>query len=297
MVKNIVFILTEGDHDSAFIYRILKANGMTTNHKIAIKDYPTPLKELMTNGISSIPVEELNMEVARSRFLPSYIMQKDDNIVSIYRIGGDSKETIRTGFIKSINAFNTPDPDAIQTLKDIQISVLFFFDADDKGIGTRIDQIKKELKLSFPESEVENIDKLVNKEIFLIEDINVGGFIFTEVGKDVGLLEDILIPLMKKENEGIFYMANYFLGIHEGTNLFKSKVEYGGMIIDKTKIKKVNKQKYSYKKSLVGTVGQLQMSGKSNTVCISDSDYLNDEKIKLNTTCVDIYNFIQKVLI
>jgi hypothetical protein len=293
MVKNIIFILTEGDHDSAFIYRILKANGMTTNHKIAIKDYPFPLNDLIKNAISSIPVEELNMEVARSRFSPSYIMQKDDNMVSIYRVGGDSKEAIRTDFIKSINAFNISDPDAIQTLKDTQISVLFFFDADDKGIGKRIEQIKKELKLSFPESE-ESIDKLENKEILLIEDIYVGGFIFAETGKDTGLLEDILLPLMKKGNEGIFYMADYFLGIHEGTNLFKTKIKYEGTTKDKKKIKKVNGKKYSYKKSLVGTVGQLQMSGKSNTVCISDADYLNDEKIKSDATCIDIYNFIAK---
>ena len=79
MAKNIIFILTEGDHDSAFIYRILKANGMTTKHKTAIKDYPFPLDRLIKSGIADIPIEELNMEVARSRFMPSYIMQKEDN--------------------------------------------------------------------------------------------------------------------------------------------------------------------------------------------------------------------------
>jgi len=31
MAKNIIFILTEGEHDAAFIYRILKANGMETD--------------------------------------------------------------------------------------------------------------------------------------------------------------------------------------------------------------------------------------------------------------------------
>jgi 5S rRNA maturation endonuclease (ribonuclease M5) len=293
MAKKIIFILTEGDHDSAFIYRILKANGMTTNHKIAIKDYPFPLNELIKNGVSSIPIEELNMEVARSRFLPSYIMQKDDNIASIYRIGGDSNEIVRTDFIKSINAFNISDPDAIQTLKDTQISVLFFFDADDKGIDKRIEQIKKELKLSFPASEAENIDKLANKEILLIEDINVGGFIFAEAGKDTGLLEDILIPLMKQGNEDILYTADCFLNIHEGTNLFKGKVKYDPTTKEK---KKINGKTYSYKKSLIGTIGQLQVSGSSNTVCISKADYLTDEKIKSDATCVDIYDFIQKAL-
>jgi hypothetical protein len=291
MARKIIFILTEGDHDSAFIYRILKANGMTTNHKIAIKDYPFPLNELIKNGVSSIPIEELNMEVARSRFLPSYIMQHDENIVSIYRVGGDSKETIRTAFIKSINAFNISDPDAIQTLKDTQISILFFFDADEKGVNARIEQIKKELKLSFPESETENINKLENKEILLIDDLYIGGFIFAKAGKDTGLLEDILIPLMKQDNDDIFDLADFYLDIHEEVPLFKGKVVYDST---QTVKKKINGQKYSHKKSLIGTVGQLQMSGKSNTVCISDADYLNDEKIKTNAICIDIYDFIQK---
>ena len=293
MAKNIIFILTEGDHDSAFIYRILQANGMTTNHKTAIKDYPIPLNELIKSGISDTPIEELNMEVARSKFLPSYIMQKDDNFVTIYRVGSDSKEKIRTDFIKSVNALNVSDPDAIQTLTETQISILFFFDADDKGVGHRIEQIKKELKLSFPKSEEENIDKLANKEIFLVEDINVGGFIFTKPDNDNGLLEDILIPLMKQGNDDIFDSAEKFLEIHENTELFKGKVEYDPTVTIK---KKISGKKYSQKKSLIGTVGQLQMSGKSNTVCISDADYLNDAKIKSDVTCAEIYTFIQKIL-
>jgi hypothetical protein len=213
--------------------------------------------------------------------------------VSIYGVGGGSRSDVRIDFIKKINDFNKPDPEAIQVLKDTEISVLFFFDADDKGIDKRIEQIKKELKLSFPESEAENIDKLVNKEIVLIEDVSVGGFIFSEDEKDTGLLEDILIPLMKQGNEDIFEKAEEFLAIHEQTILFKDKIIYDE---DKTIKKKINGQKYSYKKSLVGTVGQLQVSGRSNTVCISDADYLNDAKIKSNATCIDIFNFIQKAL-
>jgi len=291
MAKNIIFILTEGDHDSAFIYRILKANGMKTDHKTAIQKYPAPLKELMINGISSVPIEELNMEVARSRFMPSYVMQADDNYVSIYRVGGDSQEETRTRFIKSLNKLNFHDPDAIQALKDTQVSILFFFDADNMGVNKRIEQIQKELKLSFPESEAENINKLVNKEILLVENINTGGFIFTEKNKDIGKLEDILIPLMEKENNDIFDKAREFLSIHESTQLFKGKLKY-----DNEGIVKVNGQDYYNKKSLIGTAGQLQFSGTSNTVCISKADYLNDDKIKSNETCKDVYNFIQKVL-
>ena len=290
MAKNIIFILTEGEHDTAFIYRILKANGISTNHAI-LKEYPFPLNELFKNGISSIPIEDLNLEVARSRFLPSRVMQKDDNILSIYQMGGDAQKQKRIDFIKLINTFNTPDPDEIQAIKDIEISILFFLDADDKGVDKRIKQIKNELQESFPKSETENIDKIINKEIVLIEDINIGGFIFTEPETNKGLLEDILILLMKQGNDDIFERAEKFLAIHKETNLFKN-----GITDEVGKNKKVNGRKYTHKKSLVGAVGQLQMSGKSNTVCISDADYLSDDKIQQDATCQDIYNFIKKTM-
>ena len=290
MAKNIIFILTEGEHDTAFIYRILKAHGVSTNHTI-LKDYPFPLNELFKNDLSSIPLEDLNIEVARSRFLPSRVMQKDENILSIYQMGGDAQRQKRIDFIKLINTFNTSDPDEIQAIKDVDISLLFFLDADNRGVDRRIEEIKDELKESFPESEIENIEKLTNKDIILVEDINIGGFIFTEAEEDEGLLEDILIPLMKLGNEDIFEKAEEFLGIHKNTNLFKN-----GITNEVGKDKRVNKKKYSHKKSLVGTVGQLQMSGKSNTVCISDADYLNNDKIKSNAICSDIYGFVKKVL-
>lgn len=294
MTKNLVFILTEGDHDAAFIYRILKANGMATNHQIPIKDYHYPLNELIKNGVSSTSIEELNMETARSKFLPSYIMEEDNNLVTIYRTGGDSKASIREGFIKQINAFNVQDPDAVQLVKDTNISVLFFFDADDKGVENRMAQIRGELKKSFPSSCYGEIDTLKEKDVLLIEDIKVGGFIFTKVGETVGLLEDILVPLMREDNDDIFDSAEDFLAIHEQTNLFKGKVTYCSN--DSTIKKKVNGKKYSHEKSLIGTVGQLQKSGASNTMCISQTDYLNETKIKANQTCVDIFSFIMKAL-
>ncbi|GHT97819.1 hypothetical protein FACS1894142_3190 [Spirochaetia bacterium] len=292
MPKNFVFILTEGSHDAAFIYRILKANGLKTNHSI-IKDYPAPLNELFKAGLYSVPIEDLNIEAARSRFLPCYVMQKDENaILSIYVMGGESKKEKRNEFVKTINAFTDSDTDAIQTIPGISISVLFFFDADDKGIGWRISQIKDELKFSLPDVDNADIDKIANKEIISTGNINVGIFVFTDKGKDTGLLEDILIPMMMQENEDIFGKAEDFLGIHREAALFRDNVEY-----DSTgKTKKVFGEKYYHKKSLIGTVGQLQLSGKSNVVCINDAAYLTDKKIKSNDTCVDIFLFVMKAM-
>ena len=71
---------------------------------------------------------------------------------------------------------------------------------------------------------------------------------------------------MRQDNDDIFEEAEKFLGIHSSCNLFKEKLTYDESW---TVLKKVNKVKYSHKKSLVGTVGQLQKSGMTNTVCIA----------------------------
>ena len=74
--------------------------------------------------------------------------------------------------------------------------------------------------------------------------------------------------------------------------MFKGKIKY----YDNGKIKKVNDVKYDHNKSLIGTVGQLQKSGMNNTVCITQTDYLNKNKILKDDSCNLIMDFIRKTL-
>ncbi len=107
------------------------------------------------------------------------------------------------------------------------------------------------------------------------------------------MLEDVMLPLMKQDNDDIFDAAETFLKIINTCALFKDKLKS-----DKDgHLKKVNNIKYTHSKSLIGTIGQLQKSGKSNTVCISDADYLTDKKILNNDTCKEIVELLKQVLI
>jgi len=288
-MTNFIFILTEGDHDVAFLYRILKANGIKT-HNIAIKDYPEPINKMFIKDLSFSVNEELNIDAVNSIFLPHRVMRKDDNILCIYKTVGDTQEEKRKKIVKTIDEFIPVDPDEINVADNSTFSMLFFFDADKRGVNNRLAQVKDELKAVLNDESVKNVN---NKEIIKIRNMNIGLFVFTGEDNNTGSLEDILIALMKKGNEDIFIEAEKFLDIHEKTALFKDKIEYD---VDKAK-NKINGEKYYYKKSLVGTVGQLQMSGKSNTVCITDADYLTDEKIKSEKVCNEIISFIKKVMI
>lgn len=288
MANNFIFILTEGDHDAAFIYRILKANGFKT-YSEKIGSFPPPLNDFLQADIKNITIPDVKIEVAKVRFLPNEVMHKEDNLLLIYTLGGDSVRQLRMSIVKTLNAFNIQDPDALQAAPEIEISVLYFFDADDKGVTYRLLEITEELKEIFEIEELPN--QMLNNELLDIEDMTFGAHVFTKPGTDEGLLEDILLPLMEQDNDDIFTAARKFLSIHPDTGLFSDKLTYVGPVL-----KKVNKQKYTEKKSLIGTVGQLQKSGKSNTVCIRDADYLNDAKIHGNPTCMTILEFINKAM-
>lgn len=288
MAQNLLYILTEGSHDDAFVYRILKTNGFTTNDEL-IKNYPKPLNDFLSRDILNVSIPEVKIQEARSRFLPAYVMNRGNNLILIYSIGGESKADIRISLINALNALNEPDPDAIQAIPDTSISVLYFFDADKLGTEARMNQVIEECKKAFPKVDFkENYDPA---KFHLFEGIQVGTYIFRKPDADEGMLEDVLLPLMRDGNDDIFQAAECFLKTNKTCNLFKNSLQLDGT----GQILKVSGEKYSHKKSLVGTVGQLRKSGKSNTVCISDAEYITDAKIKANDTCQDIMSRINKV--
>jgi hypothetical protein len=295
MANNTIFILTEGDHDSAFLYRILKANGFTS-YKKKIKDYPAPLNSFLEKDIINVSIPEVKIQHARTRFLPYYVMQSGDNLIFIYSIGGDTKNEIRTALVSSLNAFNVDDEDdlAIQALPNTTMSVLYFFDADDKGTDSRIAQVIDEIKPAFSKFTFRENSHYKASAFYQIEDLKVGTYIFREVAEDKGMLEDILLPLMQQDNVDIFEAAETFLSTNTTCTLFKDKLQYDET---GTILKKVNTVRYNHRKSLIGTVGQLQKSGMSNAVCISQTDYLSNPKILDNDTCKEIIELLKQVMI
>lgn len=294
MVENTIFILAEGDHDSAFLYRILKASGFSS-YKEKIKDYPSPLNDFLQQDILNITIPEVKIQQARTRFLPHYVLKQDNNLIFIYSIGGDTKGEIRTSLITALNAFNIEDEDglALNASPNASISVLFFFDADDKGTQNRMNQLLDEIRPAFPSFDFSPPSDYAPSEFHQIEDMKIGAYIFKEKETDQGMLEDVMIPLMKQDNDDIFSAAETFLMINRTCLLFKDKLTFdeSGDIL-----KKVNNVKFSHKKSLIGTIGQLQKSGMSNAVCISQTDYLTDEKLLNNSTCAEIMELLKSVM-
>ncbi|SHE78662.1 DUF3226 domain-containing protein [Chryseobacterium sp. OV279] len=270
MATQILAILCEGVHDVEFLSKILRFNGFSSNDSSKIKDYPAPIAQLLKTEATKSNVDDLNLMTVRQVLLPGSTVRKDNNYLLIYAMGGDEKKTIRKQLLSDFHML-IPKKDEISSLpKDTNLGIIYFLDSDDKGISERISNLNTEI------NEIINIQPFKShKEIYNHNGLKLGAFIFTGADNDTGKLEDILMPLMKKDNEDIFENANSYLKDHYN---------------DGRKV-----QKYDNDKSIIGVVGQLQISGASNTVCIKKSDYLNDVKIKADIKCIEIVDYINSL--
>lgn len=270
MPKKVIAIFCEGQHDVAFISRILKFNGFISNGSLKISEYPSPINNLFKTEIIKSNLQDINIQNARDILIPSSSIRRDDNFVLLYSLGGDSKKRFRQKLLSEYFEL-IPKPNEISALPlDVKLSILYFFDADEKGVDLRINELNDEIY------EILGIKPFSShKEVFNYNDLILGSFIFTGDDNNIGKLEDILVPLMKENNEKIFIDAKEYL-----TNNFEE---------DRC-------NKFDEFKSIIGMAGQLQFSGSSNVVCINKSDYINSSKISSNNKCLEIVNFMNNFI-
>lgn len=295
-MRKILFTLCEGPHDVAFLYRILRINGLQKYWK-SIGEFPAPLNEYFVKEATGENLERLKLEIVRNRHLPSEaLIYRDDALVLLYAIGGDSKAALRQRLLQDIARMygrRPPEEKKIGTGATAECSVFYFFDADNKEIEGRFQEICSELS------------KVLGPEVSLSKEspkyrssngITYTAHIFTETGKQTGKLEDILLPLMRQNNEDIFQHAERYMELHDSTRLPRLKVrEVNGQLTEVRDNK--DKGKYDRDKSVIGVAAQLQNSGSTNAVCIKHSDYLNRDKIISNPSCLEIWQAFESLIV
>lgn len=270
MKNTIISLLCEGPHDVAFLSKVLKTNGFKSNESSKLKDYPQPISDLIINETKKTNVNELNIQEVRSSLIPSSTLKKDSIYLFLYSLGGDTKRENRINFLKDLITL-IPAEGEFTPYPDFELGLIYFFDSDDKGISSRVQSINSEI-----ESIIGSKPFTDHEQVSIIENVKVGCFIFTKSDEDLGKLEDIILPLMRENNEVIFDQASHYIDTH-----FVSKRCSG---------------RFDKSKSTIGISGQLQKSGSSNVVCIAATDYLTPEKISTNTTCNKIIAFVNKFI-
>lgn len=293
MGYKVILALLEGPHDVAFVYRILKENGFSTTKKL-IKDLPSPLDKYLSNPkqFLSASFENLKIGAVRLSSFPMEVLEKDQNTILLFPSGGVEQSEIRKKIITQFNAIKeVGNVGSADNEKDLSISILYLLDAETQGLAYRLNAIANEIKAAMEKPE-ETLE-FTNGSYSKVDDIDFGVYVFTEQGKETGRLEDILLPLMKQNNDAIFDDVDVFLTKVNAYELFKGKTNHADVKL----ISKVDEQKFNYEKSLISAAGQLQTSGKSNVQVIREGSYLTNEKILQDDNCKAIAEFIGKSLL
>lgn len=293
MGYKVILALLEGPHDVAFVYRILKENGFNTTKKL-IKDLPSPLDKYLSNPrqFLSESFENLKIGAVRLSSFPMEVLEKDQNTILLFPSGGVDQSEIRKRIITQFNAIKeVGNIGSADNEKDLSISILYLLDAEAQGLTYRLNAIANEIKVAMEKTE-ETLE-FTNASYSKVDDIDFGVYVFTEQGKETGRLEDILLPLMKQNNDDVFDDVDVFLTKVNVYELFKGKTNHADVKL----ISKVDDQKFNYEKSLISAAGQLQTSGKSNVQVIREGSYLTKEKILQDDNCKAIAEFIDKSLL
>lgn len=287
MAIQITSILCEGPHDVSFLAKILKTMGFKSNENTKLGLFPAPINKLFETEVKKANVKDLNLQEVRQALLPSNTLQRAQDYLFLYTMGGDGKKDSRNKILSEFLNFIPKEGEISIMPSDTRLSIIYFFDADAKGLTNRLSRLNQEVIEVIGEA----IFTTPNQSV-VNNGVKLGCYIFTGDDNNTGKLEDILIPLMKEDNEAIFENAQQYLDEnYDSSRIFPLKLSIDGSVIEK-RSQKVKDTDFDTSKSLIGIAGQLQRSGKQNTVYISDSDYLTLKKIQSNPKCLEIIHFL-----
>ena len=273
-----IIVFCEGDHDVAFLSRILLVNGFTPYSK-KVKDFIVPLNNLYISALKNKKIEDSEFKFQRANIkVPYAVFEKNNKLVIFHNLGGDGN--ILNGNANKIkDSYHELNDEILRVAKGYDIlnySFLYFLDADDEGVEKRLLEINNLLSLS---------NKLEHYEVVKKDDYEVGCCVFHDSRNTNthGKLENILLDLMIDNNENIFENSKLFIETNPLSDTRQRK-----FLCTDTEEKPDGSIQFKKEKSIISIAGQLQFSGSTNSVIIANSDYITKNDIDNNVVCQNI---------
>ncbi len=125
-MKNIIFVLCEGPHDVAFLYRLLATDGFK-GYKEKIGDFPQPINKLILRALKESEYENLKLDEIRAKPLPQKVVFKENTLILLYAMGGDGKKEKRRELLEQLFDVHgeNADEDADDFSEDLAYSLLY----------------------------------------------------------------------------------------------------------------------------------------------------------------------------
>jgi len=268
-MKNIIITLCEGQDDIAFLSKLLYVSGFKKYNK-KLENFINPFNSLFLQKLKEKEINNFGF-VPSNYLVPSVVLFKGEKYIFFHNLSGDGRHNETQNILKMYKSLISNEDD--WSSYDFEYKFLLFFDADDKGIEIREKEISELLKIELKHNELQD---------------NYGLYIFNKSG--YGTLEDILLELMKEENETIFESAQKYIQENKFENKNRTKEYICSDIEEKYK----GSSKFYKKKSIISVAGQLQFSAKSNSVIIEKSDFIKKDNLLSNETCKEIIKLFLK---
>ncbi|MCG7545937.1 hypothetical protein MHM93_17285 [Pseudoalteromonas sp. MM17-2] len=273
-MDRVIVVLCEGQHDIAFVSRVLKAHHFVPYNK-KVKDFHKPLGKLFENILKQKDIADKKLGFQSDYKLPSVALDNGNSLILFHNMGGDERQDERAEVLDMYRMLSGNDD--FSNL-DFIFRFITLFDADDLGISHRLTHLTQELGLN---------SVLSQGQIFYDGQFEYGAYIFHS-GEEVGTLEDVLLDMIEKSEEEIINNSEDFIQ----SNLIDAARTREYVCTPASK-KYKGSGKFKHKKSKLSIAGQLQFSGMNNSVFIANTDFLTYEELTTNVHCVDIVGLFQ----
>jgi len=277
-MNKVIIAFCEGDHDIAVLSKLLSVYGYSPYRK-KVKDFPNPLNQLYINILSENIIEDSEFKFQRgNKYIPFVALSKDEILVIFHNLGGDGNilNGSTTSIIDKYVELNDEALRKVNKYEEINFRFLYFLDADDVGVENRLTEVKNLLGLDRIEHH-----KIHSKDLF-----EVGCYVFHDRSNRSknGKLEDLLLALMKPNNDQVFNQSIKFVN----DNILDSNRQKKYVCGYEAEDRYTGSIQFKKEKSIISIAGQLQFSGSNNSVIIANSDYIQTDDIKANDCCNDI---------
>lgn len=223
-----LFSFFEGAHDANFFARVLVESGDYSLLKRKVAEYPKNISKFLQGLYQGSNPDDVVVGVPLERMTPVLVLKsmQHERYIFGFTTGGCTKTDGAIDVLQRIKSFAIPESDEqAKLLGNIKYSLLFVFDADNRGI----EATKNLFSLSYQSvlEDFGDIDDVAHNSWIDLGNVKLGLYIFCN-GTGIGTLEDnVLAALKAKQNISLSDAQGY---INQHSNqLDTASFERGGI--------------------------------------------------------------------
>lgn len=265
-----VFVLCEGDHDIAFLSRLLECHPDVKRYKKALKDYePAVLSRFLIQRFSSRNVDGGRFASSgpfvheMSPTLQAAFTVGTGRLLLLHKCGSDREHKATRAFLSGIIALAAPGAPGVGLPG---FGVVFVRDADNLRAEVRLEELRDAFRDCL--APVLAIDGLAQNDAASIVrsgDFSCAACIFSGATPVTGTLEEVVIPLLRGQLENRFGAAMKFIE------------DFGAKELPDGGSKRL--------KAMLNIAGQIESPGCSLSVSLRDSPHLSNDGLQSCRLC------------